>query len=132
MLGIRTDLADLADESGDGGRRWWDPAVGGRAEIHQASGMVLVQLGVSVTDALARMRGYAFVHQRLLIEVARDARRGGGVQPGSAVGRWRSRLRTRAVVAAAMTTTVKPPRPIRGVLTSMVTPRLTRSTAIAR
>ena len=34
--------------------------------------MVLVQLGVSATDALAFLRAHAFVHQRLLIDVARD------------------------------------------------------------
>ena len=33
---------------------------------------VLVQLGVSATDALARMRAYAFVEQRLLGDVAHD------------------------------------------------------------
>ncbi len=70
MLGLRTDPADdIADEED---RQWWEPAVGGRAEIHQATGMVLVQLGVSATDALARMRSYAFVEQRLLIDVAHD------------------------------------------------------------
>ena len=51
---------------------WLDPALGHRAEIHQATGMVLVQLGVSAIDALARLRAYAFVHQRLLIDVAHD------------------------------------------------------------
>jgi AmiR/NasT family two-component response regulator len=44
----------------------------GRAEIHQATGMVLAQLGVSAQDALARMRAYAFAEQRLLSDVARD------------------------------------------------------------
>jgi hypothetical protein len=34
--------------------------------------MVLAQLGVSATDALARMRAYAFVEQRLLSDVAHD------------------------------------------------------------
>ena len=34
--------------------------------------MVLVQLGISAVDALARLRAHAFVHQRLLIDVARD------------------------------------------------------------
>lgn len=34
--------------------------------------MVLGQLGISVTDALARLRAHAFVHQRLLIDVAHD------------------------------------------------------------
>ena len=66
MLGQRTDPGD--DEGDD----WLDQAVGHRAEVHQATGMVLVQLGVSATDALARLRAYAFVHQRLLFDVARD------------------------------------------------------------
>lgn len=65
LLGQRTDPGG----DGDG---WLDPAIGNRAEIHQATGMVLVQLGVSASEALARMRGYAFVTQRLLIDVARD------------------------------------------------------------
>lgn len=30
-----------------------------RPEVHQATGMVLVQLGISPTDALARLRTYA-------------------------------------------------------------------------
>lgn len=83
MLGLRTDpdTGGGAEPSGaararsgqdDGGRSWLDDAGGGRAEVHQATGMVQVQLGVSGTDALARMRGHAFVHQRLLIEVAHD------------------------------------------------------------
>lgn len=63
FLGVRTD-------PGDG--EWLDHSVHGRAEIHQATGMVLVQLRASATDALARMRAYAFVEQRLLSEVAHD------------------------------------------------------------
>jgi hypothetical protein len=65
LLGRRTDPAD-----GLGG--WLDHGLGHRAEVHQATGMVLVQLSVGPADALARMRAYAFVHQRLLIDVARD------------------------------------------------------------
>ncbi len=42
------------------------------AEIHQAMGMVIAQLRITPTDAIARLRAYAFVHQRLLIDVARD------------------------------------------------------------
>ena len=30
----------------------------------------MVQLGISATDAVARLRGYAFVHRRLLLDVA--------------------------------------------------------------
>ncbi|MEJ3654024.1 GAF and ANTAR domain-containing protein [Actinomycetes bacterium KLBMP 9759] len=65
MLGQRTE----PDGGGDG---WLDHVVGHRAEVHQATGMVLMQLGISATDALARLRGHAFVKQRLLIDVARD------------------------------------------------------------
>jgi hypothetical protein len=65
MLGLRT-------EPDDGGAGWLDHAVGSRAEIHQATGMVSVQLDVSATEALARMRAHAFVQSRLLIDVARD------------------------------------------------------------
>jgi ANTAR domain len=65
MLGLRTD----PDHGGDG---WLDHAVAHRAEIHQATGMVSVQLDVSASQALARMRAHAFVHNRLLTDVARD------------------------------------------------------------
>jgi hypothetical protein len=63
FLGVRTDPGDGV---------WLDNSLHGRAEIHQATGMVLAQLGVSAQDALARMRAYAFAEQRLLSDVARD------------------------------------------------------------
>jgi hypothetical protein len=63
MLGQRTD-------PGEGG--WLDGRVASRAEIHQATGMVLIQLGVTAPEALACLRAHAFVHGRLLIDVARD------------------------------------------------------------
>jgi hypothetical protein len=65
LLGQRTD-------PGDGHGGWLDHAMGHSAEVHQATGMVLVQLAVSPADALARLRAHAFVHRRLLIDVARD------------------------------------------------------------
>jgi hypothetical protein len=40
--------------------------------VHQASGMVAVQLDVSVGLALMRLKAYAFGNDRPLIEVARD------------------------------------------------------------
>lgn len=56
--------------------------------VHNAAGMVSVQLGVSVNEALIRLRGYAFGQGRLLADVADDvaARRlrfnpSGGVEP---------------------------------------------------
>jgi GAF domain-containing protein len=41
-----------------------------RFVVHQASGMVAVQLGVSIGEALARLRAYAFGNNVLLNEVA--------------------------------------------------------------
>ena len=43
-----------------------------RYAVHQAAGMLSVQLEVSVGDALIRLRGYAFGNGRPLIEVAED------------------------------------------------------------
>lgn len=43
-----------------------------QAVVHQASGMVAAQLGVSVGQALIRLRGHAFGHGRLLAAVAAD------------------------------------------------------------
>jgi hypothetical protein len=43
-----------------------------RFVVHQASGMVAVQLGVSVGDALARLRAYAFATDRLVADVAEE------------------------------------------------------------
>jgi hypothetical protein len=41
-----------------------------RLVVHQAAGMVSVQLGVSVGEALVRLRAYAFANDCLLTEVA--------------------------------------------------------------
>ncbi|MGI9084362.1 MAG: GAF and ANTAR domain-containing protein [Aeromicrobium sp.] len=43
-----------------------------RAEIHQAQGMVVVDLRVKPAEALARMRAHAFAHDKPLIDLARD------------------------------------------------------------
>jgi hypothetical protein len=43
-----------------------------RFVIHQASGMVAAQLGVTLSEALVRLRGHAFAMDRLVIDVARD------------------------------------------------------------
>ena len=49
-----------------------DEVVGQRAELFQAQGMVAVQLGISLVDALARLRAYAYAEDRALGDVARD------------------------------------------------------------
>jgi AmiR/NasT family two-component response regulator len=42
------------------------------AIVHNAAGMVSVQLGVSVAEALVRLRAYAFSHEQPLTSVAED------------------------------------------------------------
>jgi hypothetical protein len=42
------------------------------AEVHQATGMVSVQLGVSMEEAFVRLRAHAFADGRPLRDVARD------------------------------------------------------------
>ena len=49
-----------------------DDAVAHRAEVHQASGMVAIQLGVPLTEAMAALRAYAFAHSQPLTDVAAD------------------------------------------------------------
>jgi hypothetical protein len=43
-----------------------------RAEIDQATGMLTVQLGVPMAEAFARLRAYAYAHDRRLADVASD------------------------------------------------------------
>jgi hypothetical protein len=43
-----------------------------RREVHQATGMILVQLGISATDAFARLRAYSFASGRPVTDIARD------------------------------------------------------------
>lgn len=59
---------DDCDRPGPG---WARPATY-RAEVHQATGMVSVQLEISLADALVRLRAYAWARDRLLTEVAGD------------------------------------------------------------
>jgi hypothetical protein len=49
-----------------------DEAIEDRTELFQAQGMAMVQLGVSIGEAMARMRAYAYSENRRLGEVARD------------------------------------------------------------
>jgi hypothetical protein len=47
LLGLRSDPGD---------EQAWDRSWGNRAEVHQATGMVVAQLRISAADALARLR----------------------------------------------------------------------------
>jgi len=67
------------------------PFPASRREVHQATGMVLVQLGVSVEDAELIIRAHAFATGSTVVEVAADivarrldfSERGRGTAPGS-------------------------------------------------
>lgn len=43
-----------------------------RREVHQATGVVLARLGISATDAFARLQAYSFATGRSLLDVAHD------------------------------------------------------------
>jgi ANTAR domain-containing protein/GAF domain-containing protein len=43
-----------------------------RAQIHQATGMIVSQVGVRVEDALALLRGHAFANNTTLLDVAQQ------------------------------------------------------------
>lgn len=43
-----------------------------QAEVHQATGMVAVDMRVSLAEALLRIRGHAFAHHMTLTEVAKE------------------------------------------------------------
>ncbi|MGY0236177.1 ANTAR domain-containing protein [Longispora urticae] len=60
----RPETADLAWQEDD------DTAH--HAQVHQATGMILVQLGSSAQTAFARLRAYAYAADRRLGDVARD------------------------------------------------------------
>jgi transcriptional regulator with GAF, ATPase, and Fis domain len=68
------------------GTQWmWEPVQDHRAEIHQAQGMVMVDLEIDLSEALIRMRAYAFSEGLPLIEVAHAVIQG-LVLPAAAAG----------------------------------------------
>lgn len=69
ISGGGTSLLDPLDH-------WWEQPQAAR-EIHQATGMLVAQLGVGAREAYVRMRAYSFAHGRLLGDVARDIVHGG-------------------------------------------------------
>ncbi|MGW7327698.1 GAF and ANTAR domain-containing protein [Streptomyces sp. NPDC054840] len=66
-------LALQAQDSGNGlGASWLDEAETDHEEVHQATGMIMVHLGVDPHHALARLRAYAFSHGQTVTEAAFD------------------------------------------------------------
>jgi GAF domain-containing protein len=68
-----TRLLDTQQRSEETGDPFVDHLVDeSHAELYQAQGMVMVQLGVGLREAMARLRAYAYAQDRLLSEVAAD------------------------------------------------------------
>ncbi len=68
-LAVLTVLGDHSIDGEDDGE--WEPVLDHRAEIHQAQGMVMVDLGVDLAEALLRMRAHAFQRGLPLIQLAK-------------------------------------------------------------
>jgi hypothetical protein len=62
--------AMLSADDPTGAEQEMAPAM--RREVHQATGMVQAQLGLSATDALTRLRAHAYTTDRPIEDVARD------------------------------------------------------------
>jgi ANTAR domain len=62
--GTQPDNAELAWQR--------DDPTAHQAQVHQATGMIVAQLGVSAETAFARLRAYAYAYDRTLGDVARD------------------------------------------------------------
>jgi len=71
-VAVTTLLDGQADARPGAAADGLDDAMDSRAALFQAQGMVMVQLGVSLAEALARMRAYAYSRDLPLFEVARD------------------------------------------------------------
>lgn len=72
LLSPGTDEATRAFAEGEEPSAAWGASYTHRLEVHQATGMVSVQLGVSLAEALLRLRAYAYAHERPLHEVTAE------------------------------------------------------------
>lgn len=86
QLGVALSFADaaagslLSEHYGRSLEAPLDPVQPGasyHAEVHQATGMISVHLGISLEDAFVRLRAHAFAAERPVNDVARDVVHGG-------------------------------------------------------
>ena len=70
-IALRT-LIDAQLHDGEVSGPTLDETLDERFEVYQAQGMVMIQLGVSASEAMARLRAHAFSQDRRLIDVADD------------------------------------------------------------
>ena len=64
------DLQAAADDPNS--NAWTELSVLSRAEVSQATGMLVAQLGIDPAEALVRLRAHAYATDRTATEVARD------------------------------------------------------------
>jgi len=69
---VSQDIDDL-DPGADGSRPGWERPIIHRAAAHQATGMISVQLGIPLREALVPLRAHAYGNDRHLDQVAADA-----------------------------------------------------------
>jgi hypothetical protein len=69
---VAAPAAQFASQSATAAVELTGEAAALRREVHQATGMILMQLEIDAVAALAALRGYAFSHGRSVEEVARD------------------------------------------------------------
>jgi GAF domain-containing protein/ANTAR domain-containing protein len=67
----RVALLDAQEQTQDAGNAEPEEGLSGFV-VYQAQGMIHVQLGVELNEAMARLRAYAFAHNRSVSEVAAD------------------------------------------------------------
>ncbi|WNI14289.1 GAF and ANTAR domain-containing protein [Actinacidiphila sp. ITFR-21] len=72
LIRIHSDAAAQAGSDEEELASWLEGAESDHEEVHYATGMLMVQLGVDPHHALARLRAYAFAQGRTVTEVARD------------------------------------------------------------
>jgi hypothetical protein len=87
-IALQLLLDASAGIAGSRGYQPLDGVLGARVEVHQATGMISVQLGVSLEEAFVRLRAHAFASDAALSDVAgevvgRRLRFGPGAAPGS-------------------------------------------------
>ena len=71
-IALQLLLDSASGISGLAGYQPLDGMSGSRAEVYQATGMISVQLGVSLEEALARLRAHAFAASTPLDDIAGD------------------------------------------------------------
>ncbi|MCX4703664.1 GAF and ANTAR domain-containing protein [Streptomyces sp. NBC_01373] len=72
VLTLDSGTGDYAPADGAGVASWVEAAEADHTEVHQAVGMVMVQLAVDPQQALDRLRARAFAQGRTVTEVAED------------------------------------------------------------